>query len=172
VQAGKRLEFTVMIPADRPEHLELMQIWQQDLRAVGVSLQIRPVALETIFAAPYQAPENWEAVLEGNSLYGLPDGNGNFDTGGTFDGGYSDPHMDSLIHASVNTPDTAALFAYEDYAAQEQPVTILPQGGFPLLVAKRIGGAEKFFNPQGFWAPEELWARDGICGQIPGDTDR
>ena len=111
VQAGKRLEFTVMIPADRPEHLELMQIWQQDLRAVGVSLQIRPVALETIFAAPYQAPENWEAVLEGNSLYGLPDGNGNFDTGGTFDGGYSDPHMDSLIHASVNTPDTAALFA-------------------------------------------------------------
>ena len=74
------------------------------------------------------------------------------------------PQFDALIHDSVAADDEAAFFAYEDYAAREQPVNILPQGSFPLLVANRLDGVERFVNAEGYWAPEELWVRNAECG--------
>ncbi len=114
------------------------------------------------------AGSGWEAICIANTLLGMPDGSGNLDTGGSVGGGYSDAEMDRLIAASVDEPGHEALFAYEDYAAQQQPVNILPEGGFALLVADRLQGVEKFVNPQGFWAPEELWVRDDACGGAKG----
>jgi peptide/nickel transport system substrate-binding protein len=170
IKDGKRLAFSVMVPSDPPERGQLIQIWQRDLRDVGIELRVRLADLQAIFAAQNGPPEAWNAVLMSNTVVGMPDGNGNFDTGGGFDGGYSDPKMDALIKASVDTPGEDAFFAYEDYAAAEQPVTILPDGGFPLLVANRLGGTPQFLNPQGFWAPEELWVRDEGCGGPTGGT--
>jgi peptide/nickel transport system substrate-binding protein len=171
IRNGKRLAFSVMVPSDPPERAQLVQIWQRDLRDVGIELTVRLADLQAIFAAPNGPPAAWNAVLMSNTVIGMPDGNGTFDTNGSFDGGYSDPKMDALIKASVDTPGDAAFFAYEDYAAGEQPVTILPDGGFPLLVANRLGGTGRFLNPQGFWAPEELWVRDGGCSRPAGDTN-
>jgi peptide/nickel transport system substrate-binding protein len=172
VRNGTRLAFTVLASADAPERLQLMQIWQQNLREVGVELHIRLADLEAVLAAQGGPPDAWDAVLTATTSYGLPDGGGHLDTGGDTGGGYSDAHMDELIRASVDTADSAGLFAYEDYAAQEQPVTVLPQGAFPLLVSNRLGGVERFVNPQGFWAPEELWVRDAVCVAGTGGTMR
>ena len=171
-KAGKRLEFFVLSGAGRPERLELLQIWQQNLRDVGIAMTIRLVTIMQIEASLACGCDSWDALILGNSVTGMPDGNGHFDTGGDFDGGYSDPHMDALIRATAEQPGEQAMFAYEDYAAQEQPVTILPQSGFPLLVADRLGGVEQFVNPQGFWAPEELWVGDEGCGKAAVDALR
>jgi hypothetical protein len=80
--------------------------------------------------------------------------------------------MDELIHAIGDQPGTDKLFAYEDFAAQEQPVTTLPEGEFSLMVANRVGGADRLSNPEGFWTPEELWVRDEGCGQPVGNARR
>jgi len=169
---GKRLAFSVMVRADIPERMELLQIWQSDLRSVGIELSIRPVTTMQIEASLSCGCSSWDALVDGNTIAGIPDGSGHFDTGGDFTGGYSDARMDSLVRASVEEPGEQGLFAYEDYAAQEQPVTILPQGGFPLLVANRLGGVAEFVNPQGFWAPEELFVTDEGCLRPDGGTRR
>ncbi len=163
VRDGTRLSFNVLASADAPERLQMLQIWQQNLRAVGVELHIRLADLAAVLAAQSGPADGWDAVFAGTTSFGMPDGGGHLDTGGDMGGGYSDPHMDQLIRDSVAMPGDAGLFAYEDYAAREQPVTVLPQGAFPLLVNDRLGGVERFVNPQGFWAPEELWVRDAVC---------
>ncbi len=168
VKDGVRLEFTVTASGETPERALELQSLQQDLRAVGVALHIRLVSFNQLNATLGDAGSGWEAICIANTLLGMPDGSGNLDTGGSVGGGYSDAEMDRLIAASVDEPGHEALFAYEDYAAQQQPVNILPEGGFALLVADRLQGVEKFVNPQGFWAPEELWVRDDACGGAKG----
>jgi peptide/nickel transport system substrate-binding protein len=165
---GMRLEFTVTASGETPERTLELQSVQQDLRAVGVVLHIRLVSFNQLNAMTNAPASGWQAICIANTLLGMPDGSGNFDRNGTTGGGYDDAEMDRLIEASVDLPGRDALFAYEDYAAAQQPVNILPQGGFALLVADRLGGVERFVNPQGFWAPEELWVRDGACAGAEG----
>jgi peptide/nickel transport system substrate-binding protein len=169
---GKRLAFSLMTRADVPERMEMLQIWQSDLRSVGIELSIRPVTFMQIEASLNCACNSWEALVESATWTGIPDGSGHFDTGGDLNGGYSNAHMDALIRASVEQPGAQGLFAYEDYAAQEQPVTILPQGEFPLLFANRLGGVAEFVNPQGYWAPEELFVTDEGCLRPDGGALR
>jgi peptide/nickel transport system substrate-binding protein len=172
VKDGKRLEFTVMVSNDPPERAQLAQVWQADLRAVGIALHVRTADFQAVLAATNGPPSGWEAAMLYNQVVGLPDGNGQYDTGGSYAGGYANPHMDELIHASVDKPGTEGLFAYEDFAAEEQPVTTLPEGEFSLMVANRVGGADRLSNPEGFWTPEELWVRDEGCGQPAGNARR
>ncbi len=172
VKDGKRLELTILVSDDPPERAQLAQVWQADLRAVGILLHVRTADFQAVLAATNGPPTGWEAAMLYNQVVGLPDGNGQYDTGGSYAGGYANPHMDDLIHASVDKPGTEGLFAYEDFAAQEQPVTTLPEGEFSLMVANRVGGADRLSNPQGFWTPEELWVRDEGCGQPAGNARR
>jgi len=165
---GVRLDFTVTASGETPERTLELQSVQHDLRAVGIVLHIRLVSFNQLNATMTGPPQSWQAITIGDTLLGMPDGSGNFDSNGTAAGGYADPEMDRLIAASVDQPGRNALYAYEDYAAAQQPVNILPQGGFALLAADRLGGVERFSNPQGFWAPEELWVRDGACAGVEG----
>jgi peptide/nickel transport system substrate-binding protein len=169
---GVRLAFSAAASAETPERAQLLQILQHDLRQAGVELHIRLMSthqLEVTLAGP---PAAWDAILLASTLTGMPDGTGYFDTGGNNGGGYSDARMDALIRASVDQPGPAGLFAYEDYAAAQQPANILPQGELPLLVANRVGGAENFSNPQAFWTPEDLWVRDAECGTADSGAQR
>jgi peptide/nickel transport system substrate-binding protein len=165
---GVRLEFTVTASSETPERTLELQSVQQDLLAIGVVLHISLVSFNQVNSMLADTETGWEAIRIGNTFFGIPDGSGSFDTGGALGGGYSDPEMDRLIHESVDLPGHDALFAYEDYAAAQQPVNILPQTGFALLVADRLGGVDRFVNPQGFWAPEELWVRDNACRGVEG----
>jgi peptide/nickel transport system substrate-binding protein len=169
---GVRLEFTVTASGETPERTLELQSVQQDLRAVGIVLHIRLVSFNQLSATLSGPAAAWQAIFIGQTLLGMPDGSGNFDSNGTAAGGYADPEMDRLIAASVDQPGRGALYAYEDYAAAQQPVNILPQGGFALLASDRLGGVERFVNPQGFWAPEELWVRDGACAGAQGGGAR
>jgi peptide/nickel transport system substrate-binding protein len=165
VRDGKRLEFSIIASADQAERLMLLQLWKSQLRAVGVDIAIKLEDFPVLNAEIGCQCDSWDAALLANTVPGVPDGSGNFDTNGTSAGGYSNPEMDKLIAESDEASGPQALFAYEDYLAREQPVITLPQAGFLIQAANRLGGVERFVNPQGFWAPEELWVRDEGCGK-------
>jgi peptide/nickel transport system substrate-binding protein len=169
---GVRLEFTVTASGETPERTLELQSLQQDLRAVGIVLHIMLVSFNQLNATMPGPAAAWQAISIGQTLLGMPDGSGNFDSNGTAAGGYADLEMDRLIAASVDQPGRDGLYAYEDYAAAQQPVNILPQSGFALLAADRLGGVQRFVNPLGFWAPEELWVRDGACAGAEGSGPR
>ncbi len=163
-RGGKRLSFTVLFRSDSPERTQLLQILQQNLRAVGIDMHIQPVSFTQLLATAGGADVAWDAILMAETLSGLPDGSGYFDTGGAYNsGGYSNPRMDALIRQSTETEGLDALFAYQDLFAAEQPANILPQGGVRLLAAARVRGIADFVNAQGYWSPEYLTVTDPEC---------
>jgi peptide/nickel transport system substrate-binding protein len=171
---GQRLSFTLMSGApsdDAPEMQELLMI-QRDLREIGVEMRLHRVGWD-IMIATLADPTAWDAAMVPESVPAVPDGAGLLDTGGGSNyGGYSDARMDALIAATTTAPGTDALFAYQDYAAEQEPWIILPQGQLPLLVADRLHGVEQFSSPLGYWEPEELWVEDGACHAPGAETLR
>jgi peptide/nickel transport system substrate-binding protein len=174
VKNGKRLAFTLMSGApsdDSPEMQELLMI-QRDLREVGVEMRLHRIGFDTMMATIADPKADWDAAMVSQSAAPLPDGSGFLDTGGgSNSGGYSDPKMDALIAATTEAAtlkdEVDALFAYQDYAADQEPWIILPQGQLPLLVANRLHGVADFSSPLGYWEPEQLWVDDGAC-HAPG----
>jgi peptide/nickel transport system substrate-binding protein len=161
---GQALRFTIFFTSDSPERTQLLQIFQQNLRAIGVDVHIQPLAFNQLLATSSGPPEGWDAILMSETLTGLPAGATYFDTNGANNaGGYSNPAMDALIRRSVEVAGLDAQFAYEDLFAAEQPVNILPQGAIRLLVSSRVQGVADFVNAQGFWSPEYLSVTDSHC---------
>jgi peptide/nickel transport system substrate-binding protein len=67
-----------------------------------------------------------------------PTGESLFSTGAGSNGGaYSDSKMDDLITASTTSNDVQALYAYEDYNAQQLPVIFIPSADAALTMAKK-----------------------------------
>ncbi len=168
---GRTLDFTVLTDAS-PDGVEMqmLQLMQADLAKVGVSLKARPLRFDQLVATVFGQGGDWDAaVLSPTLVQGVPDGTTYFDTGGSNNwGGFSDPKMDGLIAASVRDSGTAAMFAYEDYAAEVQPVNILPQGQYVLMAANRLRGVEEFVSEYGLWSPEYLSVTDPACVLAPG----
>ena len=157
MRGGSSLDFTILYSADTPERDALLQILQQNLRDIGVRVQLRPVGITQLLATTAGPPESWDAILLGQTLTGLPDGTGYFDTNGANNpGGYTNPRMDSLIAASTAAPGLDALYAYQDLFATEQPALILPEGAVHLLVSTRVRGVADFVNAEGYLSPEYL----------------
>jgi hypothetical protein len=127
-------------------------------------MRIQPVDFNTLIATSVGDAAGWDAVFVAVVDTGYPDGTGWYDTGGVNNaGGYANPRMDALIHASTAEGGLNALYGYEDLFAAEQPVNILPEGGFRLLVSDRVHGVDDFVNPQNFVSPEYLSVDDASC---------
>jgi peptide/nickel transport system substrate-binding protein len=160
---GLALSFTIFFTSDSPERTQLLQILQQNLRAVGVDVHIQPMGFNQLMATA-AGPAGWDAILMSETTPGLPAGVSYFDTDGANNaGGYSNPAMDALIRRSVDSAGLEAQFGFEDLFAAEQPVNILPQGGIRLLVAGRVQGVADFVNANGYWSPEYLSVADPHC---------
>jgi peptide/nickel transport system substrate-binding protein len=168
VKDGKRLEFTTMLTSGSALLAQMMQILQQNMRAAGIAMRIQAVDFNQLMATAGGPASGWDVILSSSTLVGYPDGTGYFDTDGSSNwGGYSNPKMDALIHASTDTDGFAALFAYQDLFSVEQPVNILPQGAIRLLVSDRVRGVGEFVNAEGFISPEYLSVADAAC-PLPG----
>jgi peptide/nickel transport system substrate-binding protein len=172
---GQTLDFTMLTNAsgDNPAELQVLQIVQSELRAVGVRMRLRRMTYEQETATMGGAPDDWDAGVEAITMPPVPEGGGFLDSGGSSNlGGYSDPRMDQLIRDSVAQPGAAGLFAYQDYAAAQEPWIILPQGEFPVMLSRRLHGVADFQNPLGYWSPEYLWVDDGQCAAPGGGPNR
>jgi peptide/nickel transport system substrate-binding protein len=168
--AGARMEFTILSAAlsDDATEMQLLQVLQHSLKRLGIVMSIHRVSLDQFFEILGGPAGGWDAAIVANTNNAVPDGSGFFDTGGANNfGGYTNPHMDDLIHTSISGVGNQALFAYQDYAAAELPWIVVPQGRFPVMVRRRLRGVEEMSNPLGFWSPEYLWVddRNGQTGE-------
>ena len=155
---GQRLAFTLKIPAGQPLRIEIAEIVQQDLRAIGIEMKVQQVEFNQLLAAMVGQPQGWEAILIAENLAAYPSGEDLFKTGGYLNNnGYTNDKMNELIDESTDKPGLAGLFAYQDYASAQQPVIFLPKEEYSILVQKNLHGVEDFMNPLGMWAPEKLF---------------
>jgi peptide/nickel transport system substrate-binding protein len=155
---GRDLVFTLQIPAAQPLRLEMAETIQQNLRGIGIAMSVRQVEFNTMLSEMLHQPAAWDAILIGENLAAYPSGEELFVKGGYLNNnGYSDPKMDALVKQSTDAPGLDGLFAYEDYAAAQQPVIFLPNERYSILVRNGMHGVEDFINPLGAWAPEKLW---------------
>jgi peptide/nickel transport system substrate-binding protein len=164
-RGGARLAFTVLDGAASEDaaEMQVLLLVQRDLARLGVDMRLRRMGFDELLAT-LADPAAWDAALVAQTQPPVPDGSGVLDTGSAGNlGFYSDPTMDRLIAASTSQTGQAALFAYQDYAAAQEPWIILPQGELPLLVADRLHGARSFSSPIGYWTPEDLWVDDAAC---------
>lgn len=156
-KAGKRLAFTLLIPADQTMRIEMAESIQQDLHAVGIDMKVQQMEFNQMMALNAGPPQGWQAMLFANNMNFYPSGEAEFRTGGFYNtNGYSNPKMDQLVDVSTNKPGLAGLFAYQDYATQQQPVIFLPVEAYALLVRNGLNGVYNFINPLGLWSPEQL----------------
>jgi peptide/nickel transport system substrate-binding protein len=111
------------------------------------------------------------SVAKYNNLWGVenfsgytdspyPTQNSIFNTGGSFNsGGYHDPKMDSLIHASVFGTNPKAVTQEASYEAQAVPALFLPNYDIIYAVSKRVGGSSASYlglTQLGLW-PQFWW---------------
>jgi peptide/nickel transport system substrate-binding protein len=155
---GVRLAFTILVPAGQELRIEIAESIQQTLRAAGIEMKVHQVEFNQVLDLLVGAPQKWQAILLATTITPYPTGEASFVTGAFYNNnGYSDPTMDSLITASTDKPGMNGLFAYEDYAAEQQPVIFLPVEKYSVLVRNGLHGVNDFINPLGFWSPEQLY---------------
>ncbi len=161
---GKKFAFTILVPAAQEMRIEMIEVVQQNFRAVGIEMKVRQIEFNHVIALLDSAPQSfaasqaWQAILLGSTLSAFPSGEGNFNTGGYYnDNGYSNPEMDADIAASTDKPGLAGLFAYEDFSAAQQPVIFLPEEKYSILARDGLHGIDQFISPIPLWAPDALY---------------
>lgn len=162
IPAGARLSILLRYVEGRPALTELMRRYRDAAAAAGIELRLQEVYGSVLVAedAPCvpgpDSPCLWEMCCwNGGWVYHHPTGEILFqtDAGGNF-GHYTDPRADELIAATVTSEDVEALYAYQDYIAEQVPVIFTPN--FPIRlfeVAKDLHGFEPI-NPFGMISPE------------------
>jgi peptide/nickel transport system substrate-binding protein len=155
---GRKISFTLMIPAGQTMRIEMAESMQQNLRAVGIQMLTHQVEINQIFSMVTSQPAAWEAALYANELSAFPSGEAFFATGSFYDdNGYSSKLMDQYIAASTTKPGLGGLFAYEDYASAQQPVIFLPVEKYAVLARNGIHGLQDFMSPTSSWSPEQIY---------------
>jgi peptide/nickel transport system substrate-binding protein len=156
VKNGKRLSFTYLAYSGGATALLDTELQQQELRAVGIEMKIRIVTFNQLLAIS-QRPLAWEATAFGWSLGNYPSDGVQLRTNAPYNqSGYSDKKMDRLLNDVDTKPGMQALYAYQDYAAEQQPEIFEGSPGSILLVRRGIRGVNKFLSPTGAWSPQYL----------------
>ena len=161
---GKLLQFVDTIPSGGATGMLWTEMQQQDFRAVGIDMKIRQVTFNQVIAMQYK-PLAWQAMSFGWSLGNYPSDGGQLRSNGNYNQmGYSDKKMDKLLNAVTTQPGNEALYKYQDYAAEQQPIIFQNDTGAVILVRKGLHGVNKAFPPTGAWSPQYLHFTTPPCG--------
>ena len=159
VKAGERLTFEVLVS---PGSL-IAQLIQSQLRRVGIDMTLRQLPFNQVMARIYGQPQSWQAYL-GGWIYNpdfFPSGDSLFDTGGGNNQmQFSDAKMDRLIEATTREEGLQALYRYQDYHTEIQPVIFIPNTGGLVKHHPKLRGVRRYLNPTGSISPEYLWWED------------
>lgn len=162
IPAGTPLTFLLRYVEGRPALTRLMEQLKADAALAGIEVRLQEVYGSILVAedGPCEPCEEnpclWEACCwNGGWVYHHPSGEILFKTkaGGNF-GFWTDERADELIERTVTSDDPEALYAYQDYIAEQVPVIFTPN--FPIRlfeVANDLHGFEPI-NPFGMISPE------------------
>ncbi len=155
VKDGRRFSFTLILPVE--SNGAPFEIIQRNFQAVGIDMQISQIAFGQVIALITGDPLGWEAHALSWTTPAYVEGQSIFSSKGVNNiVGYSDPEMDRLTAAISTQAGDVASFAFQDYAAQQQPLIFLPSPIYNVLVRDGIEGVEDFISPLNTWQPEYL----------------
>ncbi|WP_428391719.1 peptide ABC transporter substrate-binding protein [Lichenicoccus sp.] len=154
---GGLLAFDVAVSSGGGTRLIELQIVQRNLRAVGIAMSLRGIEFNQLLATLEGNGHDWDGIVISWTVVNYPDVQQYFATDGAENyGHYHDARMDKLTDAVITQPGNAALYAAQDYAAEQQPFIFLPDGQQSGLVRDGLHGIGAMASPNGTWAPELL----------------
>lgn len=154
---GRRFRFTLLLSAGSEDASEVAQIVQRNFAAVGIDMRINEVTFSQVIAAVTGDPLGWEALYLSWTLNPYIEGQTLFGTGGVNNNaGYSDPTMDKLTAAINTDTGNSAAYAFQDYAAEQQPEIFMPSPRYAVLARHGLEGLTEFISPLNTWQPEFL----------------
>ncbi|WP_428391718.1 peptide ABC transporter substrate-binding protein [Lichenicoccus sp.] len=168
---GQRLALDVEVPA-AGDALLMLQIIQRNLHAVGIALSLHTVEFNQLLATLDGNGQDWDSIVIAWTVQSFPDSARFFSTHGDANyGHYHNARMDALQAAVSIAPDRQALFAAEDYVAEQQPFIFLPNGRASTLTRNGLHGIGAMVSPTGNWAPEFLSLGGALaCAPSPQQT--
>jgi len=168
---GSPLEFTFGYPSGDTTAAREALIWQQNLAAIGVKVNLREASFNDLLAQTNQAEGNidsWDATNLTNLWYLysniVPTGDITYACGGGANfGGYCDKELNRLVTASVHDQGPDGLAEYGKYAADQLPgVLPIPTPDTLLEVSNNVGGFDEAQLNPAFASvpyPELLWKK-------------
>jgi len=129
---GQPLAFTLLFFSGSRTIVIAVDILKQQWRAIGVDVHLRALPFNLVLAKLDNPHSSWQAgyIAWTYEPDYYPTGEGMFNTGGGENyGGYSNPTLDRLIHATNVKPGRRWLYAYERFAARHLPVLFTPYQG-------------------------------------------
>jgi peptide/nickel transport system substrate-binding protein len=139
IAGGTKLAFSMQYATSSQGVDEEAAVLQSDFAGAGIRLSLSGASFDTVVGndVPCAHSGCWEMNYYGQGwyfdpAYNEPDGSAIFDsTGGSNSGGYSDPTADALMD-KLPSGGYPALYAYENYLAQQVPVLWMPQFDFQI----------------------------------------
>jgi peptide/nickel transport system substrate-binding protein len=155
---GQKLSFTDLDTVGSASGEQETLLMQADLRKVGIQMLAKEIEFNQMLAKIDSGSPDWDFALLATETAYYPSGEGLLETGAFFNSGhYSNPKMDQLIKDSINEPGLDALFAYENYASDQQPDLFMPRDTIPVIVHDRLHGFQDFVNTYGYYSPDQLY---------------
>jgi peptide/nickel transport system substrate-binding protein len=149
IPAGAKLSFSMQYATSTQGVDEEAATLQSTFAQAGIRLSLTGAPFDTVVGddVPCAHTGCWQMNYYGQGwyfdpAYDEPDGSAIFDSaGGSNSGGYHDPAADALM-ARLPTGGYQALYAYENYLAQQLPVLWMPQFDFQIsAVSNTLRGA-------------------------------
>ena len=172
IPAGTKLEFSVIYGTSPAVIGEQVQDLASQARKIGITMNLSSSNFNYMIAN-YNDPSSPKTISKWamqdfggftNSTY--PTTFGVFNSQGSSNlGGYTDTQADSLITASINSPDASAVTAEASYLTTQQPGLFQPNpdsafGTSAILVwQKTLSGTPESFEAltQASWNPEYMF---------------
>ncbi|MBE7210472.1 MAG: peptide ABC transporter substrate-binding protein [Gluconacetobacter diazotrophicus] len=154
---GRKLAFEIVTAQESPAGLLMAQVIQRDLARVGVAVSLHVIGFNQLLATMLGNGHEWDVATLNWTVETYPDVHDFFAADGTQNyGHYRDPAMDRLTNEEMFGSGDAALFAVQDFAAEQVPFFYLPSGTPPVLARDGLDGMAEFLTADGMWAAEEI----------------
>ncbi len=166
---GRPLAFTLLVVAGDDDFEAEAQLIEDDLRAVGIAMDIRMMGHDQLIGRLYGPSSGWQAVLVHRGGSGYPDA-AEFGTANASNvSGYSDPRMDALIARATTEDGTSALFALERAVVAQQPYIFLPEPLANMFARPGLGNLDRAFAAGAYAVWDLTDSADRSC--VPARQD-
>ncbi|MDA8376036.1 MAG: peptide ABC transporter substrate-binding protein [Planctomycetia bacterium] len=156
VKYGHKMVFTLYIP---PSMIRGPTLLATMFAKVGILVRMREMPFNELYEKMIDPhSKNWQAVYLAWSQTAYPTGGSIFKCGGVQNSyHYCNKKMDVMMDKIRITPGLYALYKFQNYFTEQQPVIVLPNMKLFVMAAKNIHGVSHAITPGGLFYPQFLW---------------
>ena len=153
---GHKMAFTLYIP---PSMIRGPTLLATMLAKVGIVVRMREMPFNELYEKMIDPhSKNWQAVYLAWSQTAYPTGGSIFKCGGVQNSyHYCNKEMDAMMDRIRITSGLDALYKFQNYFTDQQPVIVLPNMKLFVMAAKNIHGVSHAITPGGNFYPQFLW---------------